>query len=146
MNHTTSISPESDPEDQGRPLGRHKFGMSMGAWATGAQPARHEALALLSLAGDWLYAVRIGDYIKIGFTKHLHQRMQHMTNHGRRIGISGEMQILALVAGTCGDEKAVHERLATHCTKGREWYAPHPEVLAVVNEWREGMGAQPLAA
>lgn len=31
-------------------------------------------------------------------------------------------------------------------TRPREYYHPHPEVLALVDQWRQAMGQAPLAA
>ena len=37
------------------------------------------------------------------------------------------------------------ESLAAFRSHGREYYHPHPEVLALVDQWRQAMGQAPLA-
>ena len=38
----------------------------------------------------------------------------------------------------------VHHSLRVHLAHGHEWYHPHAEVLALVNQWRSELGQPPL--
>lgn len=58
----------------------------------------------------------------------------------------GDAELLAIKPGTRADEADLHRQLVEHLHHGREWYNPTPEVLAVINEWREALGREPLAA
>lgn len=89
-----------------------------------------------------LYAARFPDgTIKIGHTKQIAQRLTHLISDG-----GGRPEVLAIKAGTFEEEQAIHDMLAAHCRRGREWYNPDPEVLAVVNEWRAELRRDPLAS
>lgn len=92
--------------------------------------------AALRSIGEVVYAVRVGDLVKIGHTHDLANRVSglHAT------------EVLAFMPGTYDDEQALHQRLAAHVHHGREWYYPTPGVLAVVNEMRETLGMEPLAS
>lgn len=94
-----------------------------------------KAGALRSL-GEVVYAVRCGDAVKIGYTTNLAKRMNSLKAD----------DVLGFRPGTKADEQALHEQLAEHRHHGREWYRPTPAVLAVVNEMRETLGLEPLAA
>lgn len=96
--------------------------------------------ALRELHGtELVYAVRLPDgIIKIGWTKDFNAR--------RRAFTSDYDAILAVMPGTFDDEQAIHARLAQHVARGREYYHPHAEVLACVNELRSKVGVDPLAA
>lgn len=105
---------------------------------TGAEMAttlitRSEAMRSL---GEVVYAVRVGEVVKIGHTADLAQRCWTLR----------ASEVLAFVPGTRADEQALHDRLAAHLHHGREWYYPTPGVVEVVNEMRERLGLQPLAA
>jgi hypothetical protein len=86
--------------------------------------------------GPVVYAVRVRDLIKIG----------HTTDLAARTNALQASEVLALIPGTYEDEQQLHRRLAEHVHHGREWYYPTPGVLAVVNEMREQLGQDPLAA
>lgn len=89
-----------------------------------------------------LYAARFPDgTIKIGHTTQIAHRLSALIGQG-----GGTPEVLAVKAGTYEDEQALHDRLAAHCRRGREWYNPDPEVLAVVNEWRADLRRDALAS
>ena len=89
-----------------------------------------------------LYAARFPDgSIKIGHTTQVHKRLTNLISAG-----GGAPTVLAIKAGTYEDEQAVHDALAAHVKRGREWYNPDPEVLAVINEWRTELRREPLAS
>ena len=93
------------------------------------------AEALRSL-GEVVYAVRIGDVVKIG----------HTTNFQMRFSQLHANEVLGFVQGTLDDEQTIHGQLTAHLHHGREWYYPTPGVLAVVNEMRQRVGLAPIAA
>lgn len=92
--------------------------------------------------GPTLYAVAIGDdEIKIGYSRDVVRRLDHLRSSTRQ-----PCRLLAIHPGTTDDEREVHRSLRAHLAHCQEWYRPHPEVLALVNEWRSAMGQEPLAA
>lgn len=95
-----------------------------------------------SAIGDVVYAVRLDDVVKIGFTSDLGDRVHTL----KCINGSRSAEMLAVRFGTEADEQAIHTRLIGHRARGREYYHPTPEVLAVVNEMREDFGLPPIAA
>ena len=88
-----------------------------------------------------LYAAAIGaDVIKIGYTTDVVRRLDKLRS------TSGEpCRLLAIRFGTMDDERELHRSLKNHRSHGREYYHPHPEVLALVDQWRQAMGQAPLA-
>lgn len=92
--------------------------------------------ALKALRGtSWLYAMRVpGGFIKIGYSANLEHRVRQL--HG---------EIVALTPGEREQEMDLHRQLADHVHHGREYYLPTPEVMAVVNEWRERWNLEPIA-
>lgn len=92
--------------------------------------------AAMKALGSVLYAVRIDVLIKIGHTSDLAMRLRTLRyRQGARY-----MQLLAVQFGTLADERAIHERLKPHLARGREYYHPTPEVLAIVNDMRADLG------
>lgn len=89
----------------------------------------------LRAIGEVVYAVRVGDVVKIG----------HTTNLAARRWRLGATEVLAFQPGTYDDEQALHAALVEHLHHGREWYYPTPGVMAVVNEMRERLGLEPVA-
>ena len=88
-----------------------------------------------------LYAVAVGDdTIKIGYTADVVRRLDHLRSETRE-----ECRLLAIRFGSMDDEREVHQSLAAFRSHGREYYHPHPEVLALVDQWRQAMGQAPLA-
>ena len=107
---------------------------------TGGVPIpRSDAFDALSSLGEVLYAVRTPDgLVKIGHTRNMRNRMHTV--------VLGETEVLAFKFGTRADEMAIHRQLSAHVAHGREWYHPTPEVMALVNSWREALGRESLAA
>lgn len=80
--------------------------------------------------GACVYFVRTRDgLIKIGYTTQIHNR-----RHG--LGIEWG-DILAVMPGTLAHEKACHAMYAEHLARGREYFHPHPDLLAHINQIRE---------
>lgn len=84
----------------------------------------------------FVYAIRVGGFVKIGWTSDLEKRMRQYPP---------DSALLAVMPGQRVDEKRVHDRLATHRAHGREWFALTPPVM----EWiraitaKHGAPAQP---
>ena len=95
------------------------------------------------LRGSMLYAMRIDGLIKIGWTSMM---LTDRRDRFRAEMGAVEIEILAFIPGTREDELEIHHLLADHVVKGREWYNPTVEVMAVVNEWRAYWGRDPIAA
>ena len=92
--------------------------------------------ALLTCLGPVVYAIQTGDLIKIG----------HTTNLAKRAAVlGGYSNLLAWRPGTLDDEQAIHASLHGVAVRGREYYPAVPQVLAVVNEMRNGLGLAVLA-
>jgi hypothetical protein len=95
---------------------------------------RNEALRAL---GSVVYAARLpDDIIKIGYTTDLATRLLAL----------GADDILAFKPGSYADEQQLHRALVEHRHHGREHYHPTPEVLAVINDMRDLLGLDPIAA
>lgn len=93
---------------------------------------------LLKGLGPVMYAVQIGEFIKIGHTIDLSNRMYQY---------GPAATLLAWATGkTRADELAVHRSLVAHVAQGREWYAPAPEVLAYVKAMQDACGISRYAA
>ncbi len=78
-------------------------------------------------AAGWVYAIRFGDRVKVGYTTDPETRMRNLPHE----------QVLAMVHGTRADEKAWHDLLADFHVTG-EWFQAHHEVLTVLTH----MGAR----
>lgn len=107
-------------------------------WADRPMTA-HRASQRLAALGTVLYAVEIGDEIKIGYTANVVRRIDRHRSKTRR-----PCRLLAIRFGTRDDERAVHRSLRRHLAHGHEWYRPTPEVLDLVNQWRSELGQPPL--
>lgn len=79
----------------------------------------------------WIYYLRVDQYIKIGYTKNLHQRMgQYPPN----------AELLAEHQGTLADEQEIHGRFAAYLETGREWYSASDEIMAHITTVVEEYG------
>ena len=83
-----------------------------------------------------IYAMRLADgVVKIGCTTDLaHRRSQ----------LDGDL--LAFRFGAFEEEAAIHRALAKDVVRGREYYTLTDAVLAFVNELRDDLGLEPIAA
>ena len=111
------------------PGARH---LSAGLQRTG--PTRSQTLNAL---GPLIYAARTRDgLVKIGFTRHLAQRMGEFGGLG---------SILAVRLGcTLEDEQELHDSLQMHVARGREYYHPTETIVATVNQMRSDLGMPPM--
>lgn len=101
--------------------------------------ARNKAIELVIAGRPAVYAARFPEsVIKIGYTSNLVKRLASFDTKGA--------ELIGFKVGTYEEEQAIHASLKPHVVRGREWYRPHPEVLAVVNQMRKNFGLEPLAA
>lgn len=90
--------------------------------------------AALRAVGEVVYAARVGEHIKIGYTTNLWQRL-----HSLRA-----TELLGFQPGTWDDEQRMHRELAVWAAKGREYYDPTPPVILAVNAMRRVCHLEPL--
>ena len=142
MSEDSTLSPEAEDQEYllDRRL-RNDRGLRLASITNNQRDypfSKRQAMGILAQSGELLYAARMPDgVIKIGWTANLQRRAA---------AFPAGFQFLAIKPGTRADELAVHRSLAGHAVQGREWYPPIPEVLAVVNDWREALGREPIAA
>jgi hypothetical protein len=70
--------------------------------------------------GGWIYYLKVGDLIKIGYTMDLGQRLK---------AYPPNTELLAKHPGTTQTEKDMHNKFLVHLAKGREWFKPSDEVM-----------------
>jgi T5orf172 domain len=73
-----------------------------------------ESMQPQSPAG-WVYFIRSGALIKVGYTTDLSKRMRSYNSH------NPDVQLMAVVPGTRDDEAAYHKRFAAQKVRG-EWF------------------------
>lgn len=76
---------------------------------------------------EFVYFLRSGDHIKIGFSRDPLRRLSNLKT-AAPLGISW----FAMVRGAQADEARLHEELKAHRGSG-EWFVANEEVLAVLN-------------
>jgi T5orf172 domain len=67
----------------------------------------------------WIYYLKVGDRIKIGYAGDVPQRMRQYPPNA---------VLFAVHRGTIDDERRIHASLSLHRADGREWYHPTPEL------------------
>jgi hypothetical protein len=72
-----------------------------------------------------VYYLRVGDRVKIGWSKNLRQRLA---------SYPPGTKVLATEQGTRADEAAMHQRCTPWRVAGREWYAPCDGIDRVIQE------------
>lgn len=104
----------------------------------GKQRDRMPPIRAGELLGEVVYAVRLSDgSVKIGWTHNLGRRKQHF---------GAGTEVLGFRSGDRAAENALHASLKDCRVRGREYYHPTAEVLAVVNDMRNDLGLPPLTA
>lgn len=73
----------------------------------------------------WVYYLRIGDRVKIGYTNDVDRRLASYPPN---------MEVLLLRRGTRNLERAEHLRFAEHLRDGREWFDANDAVLSTIEE------------
>lgn len=71
----------------------------------------------------WVYYIRMGDLIKIGYAVDVAQRMR---------AYPPTAELLAAHPGTELLEKQIHQQFKEHLARGREWFRPHEDVMGHV--------------
>lgn len=87
------------------------------------QRALHAAHYSKDAPDGLVYIIRMGNRIKIGFTRNLTQRMRDVPNE----------EILAVFPGSMADEGALHKRFDEFRTVG-EWFTADPSIIAYAEE------------
>jgi len=100
----------------------------------------------MTALGGVVYAAQLEDgTIKIGYTERFGDRLRYLKRYTGQ-----DVKLLAFRPGAYEDEQAIHASLVPHRVPftefAREYYAPAPEVMAVVNEIRSSVGMPPIAA
>jgi hypothetical protein len=92
--------------------------------------------------GSVVYAARLADgVIKIGCTENFGDRLRYLKAYDGQA-----VELIGFKFGSREDEREIHDSLREHLHHGREYYHATPAVMAVVNEMREQLGMQPIAA
>lgn len=90
--------------------------------------------------GSVVYVARLSDgIIKIGWTQNFGNRLRYLKSQNRQ-----SVTLLAFMFGDRDDEQEIHAQLTEHRARGREFYHPHPDVLAIVNTMRGDLGMEPI--
>lgn len=63
----------------------------------------------------WVYCIRVGDLVKIGFTKSIRTRSYSFKKHG-------DFELLGCISSSYGFEQELHSILAPSLHHGKEWY------------------------
>ncbi|WP_446224961.1 GIY-YIG nuclease family protein [Nocardia sp. IBHARD005] len=77
-----------------------------------------------------IYYIRVADRVKIGYTTDVHSRLATYPPG---------MEVLCLRIGTKKLEAAEHRRFAEYLADGREWFIPHPDLIAAIEATRAGL-------
>lgn len=92
--------------------------------------------------GSVVYVARLSDgTVKIGWTEHFDNRLRWLANHTDQ-----DIELLGFRLGTYDDEQAIHATLVEHRARGREYYHPTVQVMAVVNAMRDELHMPHIAA
>jgi hypothetical protein len=83
--------------------------------------------------------------IKIGCTSNPANRFKNLRTDDMEPKDRPSFRILGFKFGDLEEEQTIHASLAAHTVKGREYYSAHPDVLAIVNDWRADLGRDPIA-
>ena len=68
---------------------------------------------------EWVYAVRVGNYIKIGYTTNVLSRLQTIKTHAPT-----DVHLIGTFAGGRRLERVLHQRFSEHRANG-EWFTLH---------------------
>ena len=79
----------------------------------------------------FVYYIRMDDLIKIGYAKDVSRRMR---------AYPPSAELLALHPGTPALERQMHQQFHAFLRQGREWFAPHEQVMDHISTVREKFG------
>lgn len=65
----------------------------------------------------WVYCARVGDFVKVGFTKSVRKRMGQLRSTTKL-----EVTLLGVMPGSFGLEQDFHDMLSPSRSHGKEWY------------------------
>lgn len=82
-----------------------------------------------------IYYFEVGDLIKVGYSMRPYARLKDYPPTTRW---------LAVEPGTTAIERARHSLFHAHLSHGREWFHPHPEVLAWIDQVVAKHGPPPI--
>lgn len=86
----------------------------------------------------FIYYLRVGEHVKIGWTKNLHQRMR---------AYPPTSELLGHHYGTKADERALHQQFAAYLAGGREWFSDVPELREHIDVANRTLGGwEPIDA
>lgn len=79
----------------------------------------------------WVYYLRIGEHIKVGYAGRLLQRLRSYPPNA---------EFIYAHRGTKADEKVAHSMLYLHKAAGREWFTPHADVFEWIDKQKARYG------
>ncbi|WP_286218137.1 GIY-YIG nuclease family protein [Paraoerskovia sediminicola] len=79
----------------------------------------------------WVYYIRIGDTVKIGYARNVAQRMRAYPPNA---------QLVAVEPGTKVLERKRHQHFGAHLAHGREWFTPCDELDDWIGTLRDFYG------
>lgn len=85
----------------------------------------------------FIYHLRVGEHVKIDWTKNLHQRMR---------AYPPTSELLGHHYGTKADERALHLQFAAYLAGGREWFRDVPELRQHIEQANRTGGWEPIDA
>lgn len=88
-------------------------------------------------APGWVYYIRMGDVIKIGYAADVAKRMRNYPPSA---------ELLAAHPGTPAVEREMHKRFAADLAQGREWFRESDELVAHIAQVVEQFGDQSALA
>lgn len=101
------------------------------AKAVEAKVERGEALDSDEKPPGWVYYIRVGALVKVGFSKNLHSRLP---------AYPPDSELLAVEPGTRKVERMRHSQFDAFRAEAREWYRPNDELDAWVEKVRAQHG------
>ena len=84
----------------------------------------------------WVYYLLVGDRIKIGFTKDIHQRLKQYPPNS---------ELLAAHPGTPKVEREMHHKFLHLLANGREWFTVSDEIMQHIEKVCEDFRQDPAA-
>lgn len=88
--------------------------------------------------GGFIYFVKMGEAIKIGFAKDVARRVKHMQG-----GCPEPLEIIASMQGSPATEKQLHRKFEDLCIRG-EWFRPGDLLLNFIAKVQNG-GCWPVS-
>lgn len=96
-------------------------------WKPGPKMTREEIAKLLQAPQGWIYFLRSGTLVKIGYTCDVNKRM------ATHLSSNPDAQLMAVIPGTRDDEKSYHARFKSLHYK-LEWFRFAEELAEMLND------------